>query len=396
MPLQDHMHLISTDDHLIEHPKLWSDRLPKKFLEAGPKIIEKEMPKSIHVGDGDKALEAGTKIAEVWEYEGRIYPYIGLNAVAGKKPEEFGAEPTRYEDMIPGCYEPKARVQDMDIDGVQATLSFPSFPRFAGTVFLEAQDKELALLSVQAWNDYVLDEWCASAPDRLIPLIILPLWSVEESVKEIYRTAAKGARAISFVENPVPLGLPSFHTDHWDLVFSAAEETGMPLCVHFGTSGQAPITAPEAPMAVMISLFGCNSMYATADLLFSPVFHKHPNLKFLLSEGGIGWVPYMLERMDQTWEKHRFYQNINQTVRPSELFAKHLFGCFIDDQFGVDNRHAVGIGNITWEGDYPHSDSNWPNSRKMVHGQMLNVPDEEVHQMVELNARALLNFPRTS
>ncbi|ARE37864.1 amidohydrolase (plasmid) [Rhodococcus sp. BH4] len=396
MPLQDHMHLISTDDHLIEHPKLWSDRLPKKFLEAGPRIIEKEMPKSIHVGDGGKAIGSGTKIAEVWEYEGRIYPYIGLNAVAGKAPEEFGAEPTRYEDMIPGCYEPKARVQDMDIDGVQATLSFPSFPRFAGTVFLEANDKELALLSVQAWNDYVLDEWCAYAPDRLIPLTILPLWSVEECVKEIYRTAAKGSRAIAFPENPVPLGLPSFHTNHWDPVFAAAVETGQPLCIHFGTSGKAPITAPEAPMAVMTALFGCNSMYATADLLFSPVFHNHPNLKFMLSEGGIGWVPYMLERMDGVWAKHRFYQNINQTVKPSELFAKHLFGCFIDDQFGIDNRHAVGIDNITWEGDYPHSDSNWPNSRKIVHDQMIKVPDDEVHRIVELNARTLLNFPRTS
>ncbi|WP_336880991.1 amidohydrolase family protein [Rhodococcus globerulus] len=396
MPLQDHMHLISTDDHLIEHPKLWSDRLPKKFLEAGPRIIEKELPKSIHVGDGGRALDADTKIAEVWEYEGRIYPYIGLNAVAGKKPEEFGAEPTRYEDMIPGCYEPKARVQDMDIDGVQATLSFPSFPRFAGTVFLEANDKELALLSVQAWNDYVLDEWCAYAPDRLIPLTILPLWSVEECVKEIYRTATKGSRAIAFPENPVPLGLPSFHTNHWDPVFAAAVETGQPLCIHFGTSGKAPITAPEAPMAVMTALFGCNSMYATADLLFSPVFHNHPNLKFMLSEGGIGWVPYMLERMDGVWAKHRFYQNINQTVKPSELFAKHLFGCFIDDQFGIDNRHAVGIDNITWEGDYPHSDSNWPNSRKIVHNQMINVPDDEVHRIVELNARTLLNFPRTS
>ncbi|NNH70845.1 amidohydrolase [Nocardia uniformis] len=395
MPLQDHMHLISTDDHLIEHPRLWSDRLPKRFVGAGPRIIEKEMSKSVITGDGGRS-DIGTKLAEVWEYEGRIYPYIGLNAVAGKKPEEFGAEPTRYEDMIPGCYEPKARVQDMDIDGVQATLSFPSFPRFAGTVFLEGNDKELALLCVQAWNDYILDEWCAYAPDRLIPLTILPLWSVEESVKEIYRTAAKGSRAISFPENPVPLGLPSFHTNHWDRVFAAAVDTGQPLCVHFGTSGRAPITAPDAPMAVMTALFGCNSMYATADLLFSPVFHNHPNLKFLLSEGGIGWVPYMLERMDGVWAKHRFYQNINQTVKPSELFANHLFGCFIEDQFGLDNRHAVGIGNITWEGDYPHSDSNWPNSRKVVHDQMRNVPDAEVHQMVELNARTLLNFPRSN
>jgi predicted TIM-barrel fold metal-dependent hydrolase len=390
------MQLISTDDHLIEHPKLWSDRLPEKYLDAGPKIIEKVMPKSIHVGDGGRASDGGTKLAEVWEYEGRIYPYIGLNAVAGKKPEEFGAEPTRYEEMIPGCYDPKARVQDMDIDGVQATLSFPSFPRFAGTVFLEGEDKELALLCVRAWNDYVLDEWCAYAPDRLIPLTILPLWSVEESVAEIQRTAAKGSKAISFPENPVPLGLPSFHTDHWNPVFAAAVDTGQPLCVHFGTSGQAPVTAPEAPMAVMTALFGCNSMYATADLLFSPVFHNHPNLKFLLSEGGIGWVPYLLERMDGVWAKHRFYQNINQTVKPSELFAEHLFGCFIEDQFGLDNRHAVGIDNITWESDYPHSDSYWPNSRKVVHDQMRDVPDQEVHQIVELNARRLLNFPRSS
>lgn len=393
MPLQNHMHLISTDDHLIEHPMLWSDRLPKKFLEAGPRIIEKEMPRTVHAADGANS-KVGTKLAEVWIYEGRVYPYIGLNAVAGKKPEEYGAEPTRYEDMIPGCYDPHARVLDMDIDGVQAGLSFPSFPRFAGTVFLEGDDRELALLSVQAWNDYHIDEWCAAAPDRLIPLVIMPLWSVEECVKEVYRTAAKGAKAISFPENPVPLGLPSFHTDHWDPFFSACEDTGIPLCVHFGTSGKPPITAPEAPMAVMTALFGTNSMYATADLLFSPVFHRHPNLKFMLSEGGIGWVPYMLERMDATWAKHRFYQNVNQTVRPSELFAKHLFGCFIEDDFGIKNRHDVGIDNITWEGDYPHSDSNWPNSRKKVHDAMIDVPDDEVEKMVETNARRLLNFPR--
>lgn len=391
MPLQDHMHLISTDDHLIEHPRLWSDRLPSKFLEAGPKIIEKAMPSGLFPIPG---APAGTRLAEVWEYEGRIYPYIGLNAVAGKKPEEYGVEPTRYEDMLPGCYDPHARVLDMDIDGVQAGISFPSFPRFAGTVFLEAEDKELALLCVEAWNDHMLDEWCAAAPDRLIPIVILPLWSVEECVKEIERTAAKGAKAVSFPENPVPLGLPSFHTDHWDPVFAAAEAAEMPLCMHFGTSGQAPITAPEAPMAVMIALFGCNSMYATADLLFSPVFHRHPKLKVMMSEGGIGWVPYLLERLDLTWEKHRFYQNIDRSARPSELFTEHIFGCFIDDQFGIDNRYKVGIDNITWECDYPHSDSNWPNSRKRVHDAMLDIPDEDVHKMVELNARRLLNFPR--
>ncbi|VFA88403.1 Predicted metal-dependent hydrolase of the TIM-barrel fold [Gordonia paraffinivorans] len=383
MPLQDHMQLISTDDHLIEHPMLWADRLPRKFLEAGPTIVEKQ-------------LHPDRPPAQVWSYEDRIYPYIGLNAVAGKKPQEYGAEPVRYDDMLPGCYDPKARLADMDVDGVHAALCFPSFPRFAGTVFLEGEDKELAHLCVQAWNDYVLDEWCPTAPDRYIPMVILPLWDTDLAIAEIHRTAEKGSRAIAFVENPVPLGLPSFHTDHWDGVFDACEETGQVLSIHFGTSGKPPITAPEAPMAVMIALFGCNSMYATADLLFSPVFHRHPKLKFALSEGGIGWVPYMLERIDATWEKHRYYQNINQTVRPSDLFREHMFGCFISDQHGIDNRHEVGIDNITWECDYPHSDSNWPHSRKVVAEQMRDVPDEDVHKMVELNARKLFRFERTS
>ncbi|MFF1834825.1 amidohydrolase family protein [Streptomyces sp. NPDC058231] len=402
MPLQDHMQLISVDDHLIEPPSLWADRLPKKFLDAGPRIVERDMSNET----GDEGLSAalltaarhgeqGSKrLAQVWQYEGRIYPNIGLNAVAGKRPQEYGMDPTRYSDMLPGCYDVHARVADMDIDGVQAALCFPSFPRFSGTVFLEGKDKELALLSVQAWNDFQLDEWAAAYPDRIIPMIILPLWDPEAAAREIYRCAAKGARAITFPENTVGLGLPSFYTDHWDPVFRAAQETGMPLCMHFGSSGKPPITSPEAPMAVMISLFGTNSMDATADLLFSPVFHKFPELKIALSEGGIGWVPYLLERIDLTWEKHRWYQNVNREVRPSDLWRKHFYGCFIDDLEGVVRREKVGVDNIMWECDYPHSDSNWPKSRHYVSELMNDVPDEEVHKMVEWNARRVFNFPR--
>ncbi|WP_019876022.1 amidohydrolase family protein [Sporichthya polymorpha] len=381
MPLRDDMQLISVDDHLVEPPHLWQDRLPVAHRDAGPRIIQVED-------------DAG-QISDVWLYEGRKYPQIGLNAVAGKPPEQFGTEPMRYTDMIPGCYEPEARVIDMDLDGVQAAICFPSFPRFAGTVFLQGEDKALALLCVQAWNDFMLDEWCAAAPERFIPIAILPLWDVDAAVKEIHRVAARGAKAISFTENPVPLGLPSFHTDHWDPVFSAAEETGLPLCLHFGTSGQAPTTAPDAPFAVTITLFGCNSMFAAADLIFSPVFHHHPNLKVALAEGGIGWVPYLLERADYVWDRHRWYQNVNQAVPPSELFRRHIWGCFIDDVHGLKNRHEIGIDRITWECDYPHSDSNWPNSRKRAIEVFADIPDDEVARMVEWNSRELFNFPRT-
>ena len=144
--------------------------------------------------------------------------------------------------------------------------------------------------------------------------------------------------------------------------------------------------------AVFISLMGCNSMMATVDMLFSPLFHRHPTLRVSLSEGGTGWIPYILERADHTWERHRFYQNVDQVTRPSELFRNHIWGCFISDQTGVKLRHDIGLGQITWECDYPHTDSHWPNSRKMVAELMVDVPDDEVHQIVELNARRLFNL----
>jgi predicted TIM-barrel fold metal-dependent hydrolase len=381
MPLQDHMQLISVDDHLVEPPHVWQDRLPARYLADGPKIVEEE-------------VEGGGPPAHVWYYEGRRYPQIGLNAVAGRRPEEFGTEPLRYSDMLPGCYDPEARVIDMDLDGVQAAICYPSFPGFAGKVFLQGNDRELGLLCVRAFNDFMIDEWCTAAPERFIPVVMLPLWDVQACVAELHRTVAKGAKAITFSENPVPLGLPSFHTDHWDPLFAAAEEAGIPLCMHFGTSGQAPTTAPDAPFAVTITLFGCNSMFAAADLMFSPVFHRHPGLKVALAEGGVGWVPYLLERADYVWDRHRYYQNVNQEMKPSDIFRRNIWGCFIDDVHGLRSRDVIGVDRITWECDYPHSDSNWPNSRKRAVEVFAEVPDDEVHRIVEWNSRELFSFPR--
>ncbi len=379
MPLQDWMKMISTDDHLVEPPDLWTSRLPKKWHEVGPRIVEEPQP------DGQPAHQ-------VWVYDGKRSPNIGLAAVAGKQPEEFGDDPVRFDGMRPGCYDPVARLADMDLDGEWAGLNFPTFPGVAGRIFTFAADKELALACVQAWNDFVLDEWCPAAPDRYIPGVLVPMWDPEAAAQEARRTHAKGAKGIIFTENPVPLGLPSFHTDHWDGFFSVAEELDMPLACHFGSSSKAPVTAPDAPFAVIAALFGTNSMAAATDLVFSPVFHRHPDLKVVLSEGGIGWMPYLIERCDQVWEKHRFYQDINREIRPSELFRKHIFGCFIDDEAGIKNRYDIGVDNITWESDYPHSDSNWPHNRKRAVEVFRDVPDEEVHKIVELNTRRLFNF----
>ncbi|MFI5041091.1 MAG: amidohydrolase family protein [Acidimicrobiales bacterium] len=373
--LADDVQVISVDDHVIEHARVWTDRLPARFLEAGPRIVEL---------DGD---------AQAWSFEGRVMPTIGLNAVAGKDPKDFGLDPIRFDDMLPGCYDVTARLADMDLDGVHAQMCFPSFPGFAGSTLFAAADKELATACVVAWNDFILDEWCAHAPDRFIPMVLVPFWDLDATVAEVERTAGKGARAITFSEAPHRLGLPSYHSDHWDPFLAAAQDAEMPLCLHFG-SGGAPEVAADANFAVSIALFGMNSQFTTVDLLLSPVFHKFPRLRVALSEGGIGWMPYVLERLDYTWERHRWYTGVNPDVRPSDLFRDHIFGCFIADNAGIEIRHLIGVDNLMFEGDYPHSDSNFPASRKKLAHVLHDVPDDEARKIAEDNARRVFNFPR--
>jgi|KBSSwiStaDraftv2_1062776.scaffolds.fasta_scaffold00081_14 predicted TIM-barrel fold metal-dependent hydrolase len=398
MPLQDDVQIVSVDDHLIEHPRVWQDRLPAKYLEDGPKIVEDEQGHHL------------------WKYEGELHAQVGLNAVAGRPYEEYGLEPMTFQDMIPGCYDPIERVKDMDLDGVHAALCFPSFSGFSGSMFHKAQDKDLAIECVRAWNDFSLDEWCAAAPDRYVPVVIAPTWDVDLAVAEVERTAAKGARTLSFPESPVPLGMPSLHSRYWDPLWSAVEAAQMPLSVHFGTStfmpgysfGAAGVSTDDqdkydqhtdiddVPFAVAITLFGTNLMWTTVDLLLSGALQRHPNLKIVLAEGGIGWIPYILERTDYVWERHRWYQKIDRNTRPSDLFREHFYGCFIDDEFGIQNRDAIGVERLLLEVDYPHSDSSWPNSRKRASEVLASVPDGDARKIAEDNAREVFNFPRTS
>ncbi len=271
--------------------------------------------------------------------------------------------------MRPGCYDSVARLEDMNRDGVLASLCFPSFPRFCGQTFYEANDRELAMKCVQAYNDWMIDEWCGLAPGRYIPMIILPLWDPTAGAAEIERCAAKGAKAITFSENPTPLGLPSIHARdrYWDPVFQAANDTGMPLCTHIGSSSQMPTTSKDAPMIVHISVQPVNLMLTTADWVFSGLFERFSDLKLCLSEGGIGWIPYLLEKLDWTWDRQRAWASkghvtLDEAVAgmgdmaeaaeasawsfdtpPSEIFRKHIYGCFIDEQFGVDVIDYIGI-----------------------------------------------------
>lgn len=375
MPDVSELELVSVDDHVVEPPHVWQDRLPAAMRDRGPRIVRKP--------------ERGI---EFWVYEDRKYATIGLNAVAGRPKEEYNYDPTRYDEMRPGCYDPKARVEDMDVDGVTASLNFPSFARFCGQTFLEGDDRDLALACVRAYNDWMIEEWCASAPDRFIPLTIAPLWDPALMAAEVERTAAMGSRAVAFSEEPSKLGLPSLHSDHWDPFFAACEETATVVCTHIGSSSNMPTTSPDAPMQVGVLLTPANAFYTATDLVFSPIFGKFPALRWALSEGGIGWVPYFLERLERTADRHGAWLDIASDPSPREIFDRNIWVCFIDDAVGLDQRHRIGVDKIMWECDYPHADSNWPHSGEYVRKLTEGIPADEVRAMCSGNARALFGF----
>jgi predicted TIM-barrel fold metal-dependent hydrolase len=375
----DELTLISVDDHLHEPPGTFADRLPERLRERGPRL---------------EARPTG----DVWVFDGDEHPVHPLTASAGRPIEEWGS-PVHYDEMRPAFYDPVARLGDMDADGVAAALCFPSFSGFSGTPFVTVarRDPELALLSLQAYNDFVCDEWCAAAPGRYIPLVLLPLWDQRLAAQEVLRTAEKGARAIAFSENPVRQGLPSIHDRSrcWDPVLAAAQETAMPLCMHIGSSSHVPKTAPDSPRMIDFAITPLNATYALTDWLMSGHFERFPGLVTCYSEGGIGWMPWVIERCDYTWERHRGWVDTPVSRPPSTYVADHVMGCLIDDRFGGRVLDVVGARNVMVETDYPHPDGSWPNSRAALLESIGHLDDETLALVCRGNAERVFHFTPT-
>jgi predicted TIM-barrel fold metal-dependent hydrolase len=368
---------ISVDDHVVEPPDMFEGRVAVKYRDAAPHVIRTD--------DGN----------DVWEFNGATIPNIGLNAVAGRPKEEYGVDPTAFDEMRAGCYDVHERVKDMSVGGVLATMNFPSFPSFSGRLFLNCADKELALAMVQAYNDWHIDGWCGSYPDRFIPMALPVLWDPELCAAEIRRVAGKGCHSLTFTENPAALGLPSFHDAHWDPVWRALVEEGTILNVHLGSSGQLAVTAPDAPIDVMITLQPMNICSAAADLVWSRVFREFREVRVALSEGGTGWIPYFLDRLDRTFEMHHAWTGADFHGRtPSEVFREHFLTCFIADPIGLSLRDEIGIDNICWEQDYPHSDSSWPRAPEELAkmATRYDVPDADLNKITHENAMRWYRF----
>jgi predicted TIM-barrel fold metal-dependent hydrolase len=371
----DDLILVSVDDHVVEPPDMFEGHIPERYKDDAPKVITKD--------DGTDA----------WIFEGQQSTNVGLNAVAGRPPDEYGVEPTRFDEMRPGCWDVDERVRDMDANGVLASMNFPSYPQFCGQYFARAQDKDLGLAVLRAYNDWHIDEWCGTHPGRMIPLSLPPIWDPALMADEVRRVAKKGCHAVTFSENPEKLGHPSIHSDHWDPFWQACSEENTIVCLHIGSSSQVVITSLDAPVDTMITLQPMNIVQAAADLIWSRALREFPDLTFALSEGGIGWIPYFLERVDNVYKHHRAWTHQDFGDRlPSEVFRERIVTCFIDDAFGIESRDHLNIDMVTWECDYPHSDSTWPIAPETVGAYLGDLTPDEVAKVTHLNAMRIFSF----
>jgi predicted TIM-barrel fold metal-dependent hydrolase len=389
--------IISVDDHVVEPPHVWQEWLPAKFRDRGPRVERRGIGSMQHVGGGvyEQTFDPDGPLADCWLFEDLVYIHKRHVAAVGFDRDDMSMSPITYDEMRPGCYEPKARIEDMELNWVEASLCFPTFPRFCGQTFTEAtSDRELGLACVQAYNDWMVEEWCGDSAGALIPLTIIPLWDAGLAAAEVRRNAERGVRAVCFSEIPPHLGLPSIHSGEWDPFIAACAETGTTICMHIGSSSKMPATSGDAPPAVAATLSFNNAMASMSDWLFSGKLVEFPAVKLAYSEGQIGWIPYILERADTVWEEHRAWGGVKDKVPepPSTYYYRNMYGCFFRDNHGLDSLAKVGVDNVTFETDYPHTDSTWPDTKRVAEEMMAGLSDEAVEKIVRGNAIRMLDL----
>jgi predicted TIM-barrel fold metal-dependent hydrolase len=373
-PAQVRYTIISVDDHLVEPPDMFEGRLPRALQDRAPKVITN------HQGH------------EVWEFEGQTFTQVGMNAVAGRSKSMKNLEPTKFSDMRRGCWDIHERVRDMDINGVWASVNFPSMiTGFCGRVFAQAQDPELGWATTQAWNDWLHDEWWSPYPERIVPLGITYLTDPEKGAAEIIRNAERGFTAVTLPERPHRIGLPSLFSGYWDPIIQACADTDTVIALHVGSSGgyESPPDAPSLQLGA--TMFGQLSLAACAEWLWSGYAVKHPDLKIAMSEGGIGWVAMLLDRLDNIVDRSGY--GLGWETRPAEVLKRNFWFCTLDDPSTIVTRHRIGVENIMFETDYPHGDGTWPDTQDLVEEVYGHLPDDELRAILCENAARVFRHP---
>lgn len=371
--------IVSVDDHVIEPPDTWTSRVPAKFRDRAPKIVQ---------------LEPGKGFA--WDFDGDVRWFSGLQCSVGRAPgQEMVRVPATFDDLDIGCWDPAKRVADMDAAHVLASMCFPSMPGFGGTFLNLNPDRELDYACIQAWNDFITEQWCGYAPGRLIAAVMVPYWDAQLAVRELERVIDRDVRAIVFSERPHQQGFPSLFdpSRHWDPIFAAAQEMELVIACHIGSSSK--IGAPDdADYMCHMSEVWLNAPYSLTEYIFSGTFERFPQLKVVFSEASIGWMPYQFQVMDRYWmdRASSSWQETPVKVKPSDHLGRNVFGCFIDDEVGAQWIERMGVDAFMCEVDYPHADSFWPNVQDELEEQLAGLSKEDQRKLLVTNAERVFRF----
>jgi len=387
--------IISVDDHVLEPRDVWTSRLPAKYSEIGPRVVYAPRGEMALVdGAWQEQPGDGREMAAWWHYEDHRYQIKQMIAAAGLAPEEVTMKGVTYEDMRPGCFDPAERLADMTANHVQASLCFPNYPRFCGQLFAERSDMDLALLCVQAYNDWMVEEWCGGSAGRLIPLCIVPLWDVDLAVAEVRRNAERGVKALAWSELPAWLGLPSIVSGYWDPLFAECEENGTVICMHIGSGTKVITPSDDASTVTAANMIAANSAASMIDWLFSGKLVQFPELQLMYAECQVGWIPYYIERADDTWHTHQWAQGETRLPEPpSHYYFRQIHSCFFKDDVGMALLDRVGVDNVMFETDYPHQDGTYPNSRATAEALFGHLDPTTVHKLARGNAIKLFDLP---
>ena len=358
--------IISADSHVVEPPDLWEKWLEPKYLDTAPRLVDD--------GDGGDA----------WLYLGGKVPEpLGLVTCVGTRPEELKWTGKKYGVNIhPSCYEGKARLEILDVDGVDAEILYP--PQRAMLTFMKNTEKDAHLAGIRAYNRWLKEGFCAADPERLIAIFQIPNVGIETSVKELRRAKKEGYRGVAISAWPAGGDNLSREDDpFWD----AAAELDMPVSIHLLLAAQQTkvIGSRDAGIAIGASAFA-HTMPLITELIFQGVFDRFPKLRMAAVETGVGWIPHFLEMTDDRYWRNRLWAGVKLRKVPSQYFRDHWLATFIVDRNGISVRHQVRVENMAWSTDFPHHGNDWPYSRKTIDGLFAEVPAEERRKIVCANA----------
>ncbi len=357
--------ILSADSHVIEPADVWTSRIDKRFLDRAPRVIKRSGER-----EGDFFVAEGL----------RPFPVAGF-AVAGVDPKDFAERMAGgYPGVRPSAWDPALRIVDQDRDGVAGEVLYPSL----GMRLFQMEDGELRAASFRAYNDWLAD-YCAPSPRRLAGVAMISLDDPAAGVAELSRVAKKGLRG-AMIWGAAPAEKP-YSDPAYDLFWAAAQDLAMPISLHILTERRGGSDF-QSVMKGYPALH--HSVERTlAAMIFAGVLESFPKLKLVSVENDIGWIPHFLQRLDHSFEKYRYLEKETIENPPSFYFRRQVSATFQDDRVGVVMRHFIGVNNLMWASDFPHSDSTWPNSRQVIARDFEGVPDDERRLMTADNAAAL-------